>query len=259
MSGMGEPDPFRLDGKVALVTGASRGLGLAIAGEFARAGARGLVLAARQADALEAARRSVEEQGGRCVGVTADVTREADVDALVEKALAEFGGVDILVNNAGGASFRAPLQEMRPDGWRKMLELNLVSTYLVSRAVLATWTDPRPGRSIVNMGSTSSLRAWPELSYYSAAKHGLVGLTKTLSREVAAAGVRVNLVCPHLVETPLTESYRSGPEYDQLVADIPLHRWGEPVEVARVVRFIASDAASYITGAVIAVDGGWST
>lgn len=252
-------DPFRLEGKVAIVTGASRGIGLAIASEIARAGARGVVLAARNPEALETARRDVANLGAPCLAVAADVTVDGDVDSLVEKALAEFGGVEVLVNNAGGAAFKAPLREMRPSGWRKMIELNLISTYLVSRAVLNTWNDRKPGRSIVNIGSTSALKGWAGLSYYSAAKHGLVGLTRTLSREVAPSGIRVNLVCPHLVETPLTEGYRTGPDYEQLVADIPLGRWGELDEVARVVRFIASDAASYITGAVIAVDGGWSS
>ena len=122
---------------------------------------------------------------------------------MVAAARDRFGEVDILVNNAGGASFRGQLKDMRPAGWRKMIELNLVSAYLVSRAMLNAWQERRPGRVIVNMGSTSSLRSWPELSYYSAAKHGLVGLTQTLAREVAPDGIRVNLVCPHLVETPL--------------------------------------------------------
>ena len=251
-------DPFRLDSKAVIVTGASRGIGLAIACEMAQAGARGVALAARNPEALEAARREVEQHGAPCLAVAADVTVESDVDRMVEKAEAEFGGVEVLVNNAGGAAFKAQLQEMRPSGWRKMIELNLISTYLVSRAVLNTWNDRKPGRSIVNIGSTSSLKAWEGLSYYSAAKHGLIGLTRTLAREVAPAEIRVNLICPHLVETPLTEGYRSGPEYEQLVADIPLGRWGGLDEVARVVRFIASDAASYVTGAVIAIDGGWS-
>ena len=140
-----------------------------------------------------------------------------------------------------------------------MIELNLFSSFLVSRAVLCQWHGTHGRRAIVNIGSTSSVKAFPELSYYSAAKHGLVGLTRTMAREVADLGVRVNLVCPHLVETRLTEGYRSGPEYEQLVADIPLKRWGDPDEVARTVRFVASDAASYMTGSVLIVDGGWSS
>jgi len=251
-------DPFRLDRKVALITGSSRGIGLAVAEEMARAGARGLVLVARNAEALEEARATIEGVGAECLAVAADVTSEEDVERMVAAARDRFGEVDILVNNAGGASFRGQLKEMRPGGWRKMIELNLVSAYLVSRAMLNAWQERRPGRVIVNMGSTSSLRSWPELSYYSAAKHGLVGLTQTLAREVAPDGIRVNLVCPHLVETPLTADFRNGPRYEQLVADIPMKRWGELEEVSRVVRFIASDAASYMTGAVVPVDGGWS-
>ncbi|TMF86227.1 MAG: SDR family oxidoreductase [Chloroflexi bacterium] len=251
-------DPFRLDRKVALITGSSRGIGLAVAEEMARAGARGLVLVARNAEALEEARATIEGVGAECLAVAADVTSEEDVERMVAAARDRFGEVDILVNNAGGASFRGQLKDMRPAGWRKMIELNLVSAYLVSRAMLNAWQERRPGRVIVNMGSTSSLRSWPELSYYSAAKHGLVGLTQTLAREVAPDGIRVNLVCPHLVETPLTADFRNGPRYEQLVADIPMKRWGELEEVSRVVRFIASDAASYMTGAVVPVDGGWS-
>jgi NAD(P)-dependent dehydrogenase (short-subunit alcohol dehydrogenase family) len=251
-------DPFRLDGKVALVTGGSRGIGLAVAEEMARAGARGLVLAARNQEALDEARAAIEKLGAECLTTTGDVTQEEDVERMVAAAQERFGDFEILVNNAGGATFRGQLKDMRPSGWRKMIELNLVSCYLVTRAVLNAWSEPRPGRAIINMGSTSSLRSWPELSYYSAAKHGLVGLTQTVAREVAGAGIRVNLVCPHLVETPLTADFRTGPRYEQLVADIPMKRWAELEEVSRVVRFVASDAASYMTGAVIAVDGGWS-
>jgi len=260
MQGRSEsPDPFRLEGKVVLITGGSRGIGLAVAEESARAGAEAIALVARDAAALAVACQRIEKYDIQCIGVTADVTRPADVEAMVAQVSQELGRIDILVNNAGGATFKSPLQEMRPEGWQKMIELNLFSSFLVSRAVLGRWQGSRGRRAIVNIGSTSSLKAFPELSYYSAAKHGLVGLTKTMAREVADAGVRVNLVCPHLVETQLTEGYRSGPDYEQLVADIPLKRWGDADEVARIVRFAASDAASYMTGAVLMVDGGWSS
>jgi 3-oxoacyl-[acyl-carrier protein] reductase len=252
-------DAFRLDERVVMVTGGSKGIGLAVACEAARAGARGVVIAARGAEALASAKDDVEKAGAPCHAIVADVSSETDVNSLVAGSIEVFGNVDVLVNNAGGASFVAPMREIRPSGWRKMIDFNLNSVYLVSRAVLLSWSDPKPGRSIINIGSTCSLRAWPDLSYYSAAKHGLVGLTKTMSRELAGEGVRVNLVCPHLIETPLTEEFRQGLEYERLVAEIPLGRWGEVEEVARVVRFLASGAASYITGAVLTVDGGWST
>jgi len=253
------PDPFRLEGKVVLITGGSRGIGLAIAEETARAGAEAIALVARDAEALAVACQRVGKYHVPCIGVTADVTRPAEVEAMAAQVSQELGRIDILVNNAGGARFKSPLHEMRPEGWRKMVELNLFSSFLVSRAVLSQWQGSRGRRAIVNIGSTSSLKAFPELSYYSAAKHGLVGLTKTMAREVADMGARVNLVCPHLVETQLTEGYRSGPDYEQLVAEIPLKRWGEADEVARIVRFAASDAASYMTGAILTVDGGWSS
>lgn len=251
-------DPFRLDGKVLLVTGGSKGIGLAIAAEAARAGARGVVIAARNPAELRRAQTQVEEAGARCLAVAADCTNEEDIAGLVGRAIHEFQGVDVLVNNIGGARFVAPIRETRVSGWRKALELNLTSAFLMIHAVLGTWSEPKPGRSIVNVGSTSALRAWPDLSAYSTAKLGLIGLTRNASRELAPEGIRVNLVCPHLIETPLTEGYRRGPEYDELVAEIPLGRWGNVDEVARVVRFVASDAASFITGATLTVDGGWS-
>jgi NAD(P)-dependent dehydrogenase (short-subunit alcohol dehydrogenase family) len=251
-------DPFRLEGKIVVITGGSRGIGLAIACEMARAGAAGVVIAARNAEALEAARQRIEENGAPAIGFAADVREESSAEAIVERALAEFGRIDTLVNNAGGGSFRGPLRDIRPDGWRRMVDLNLNAAFIVSRAVLGTWKAHATGRSIVNIGSTSSLRGWADLSYYSAAKHGLVGLTRSLAKEVAGEGIRVNLVCPHLVETELTQLHSSGETYRQTVAEIPLGRWAESDEIARVVRFVASDAASYMTGAVIAVDGGWS-
>jgi NAD(P)-dependent dehydrogenase (short-subunit alcohol dehydrogenase family) len=248
-------DPFGLDGRVALVTGASRGIGLAIATELAAAGAE-VALAARHADQLEAAARLVAGAGARAVPVVADVTDEESVAALVAATLDAFGRVDVLVNNAGGAPFKRPVEGIDPTGWRKAVELNLTGAYLVSAQVIAAWNGQASGRSIVNVGSTISLRGRWGLSYYAAAKHGLAGLTKSLALELGPLGGRANLVCPHLVATDLTVDQQSDSFRERSLEEIPMGRWAEPREVARVVRFLAADAASYVNGVALPVDGG---
>ncbi|WP_051215093.1 SDR family NAD(P)-dependent oxidoreductase [Granulicoccus phenolivorans] len=254
-----ESDPFRLDGKVALITGASRGIGRSIALEFARAGCAGLVLSARGEDLLNEAVTEAQQHTPEAVGITGDMTDENSVATMVEAALRRFGRIDLLVNNVGGASFRSPLKDIRPSGWERMIRLNLTSTFLVSRTVLSAEGASQAPESILNIGSTSALGSFEGLSYYTASKHGLVGLTRTLARELAPTGTRVNLLCPHLVETDLSASYRKGmDEGVSLVDDIPLGRWGELEEIARVARFLSSPAASYMTGAVVPVDGGWT-
>jgi len=248
-------DPFGLDGKVALVTGASRGIGLAIATELAAAGAE-VVLAARDAGQLEAAARLAGAAGPRTVPVVADVTDEDSVAALVAATIGAFGRVDVLVNNAGGAPFKQPLERIDPAGWRRAIELNLTGAYLVSARVIEAWQGEVGGCSIVNVGSTVSLHGRWGLSYYAAAKHGLAGLTKTLALELGPRGGRANLVCPHLVATDLTVAQQSDSFRRRSLEEIPMGRWAEPREVARVVRFLAADAASYVNGVALPVDGG---
>jgi NAD(P)-dependent dehydrogenase (short-subunit alcohol dehydrogenase family) len=248
-------DPFGLDGRVALVTGASRGIGLAIATELAAAGAE-VALAARHAEQLEAAARLAGAAGTRAVPVVTDVTDEESVAALVAATLDAFGRVDVVVNNAGGAPFKQPVEGIDPTGWRKAVELNLTGAYLVSARVIEAWNGQASGRSIVNVGSTISLRGRWGLSYYAAAKHGLAGLTKSLALELGPLGGRANLVCPHLVATDLTVAQQSDAFRERSLEEIPMGRWAEPREVARVVRFLAADAASYVNGVALPVDGG---
>jgi 3-oxoacyl-[acyl-carrier protein] reductase len=257
------PDqPFRLEGKVVLITGASGGIGSAVAMEAAEAGAEGIVLAARRPDPLELVRKEIvgsghiRENAVLCAAV--DVTDEESVDAMVRQTVDRFGRVDVLVNNVGGASFKVPLTEIRADGWRKTVELNLTSVFLTSQAVMRTWDHglQRPGRSIVTVGSSASFHGRPRLAAYVSSKHALVGLTKTLARELAPIGARANLVAPHLVETELTKAQQQSEFREQSLREIPLGRWAEATEVARVVRFLASDAASYVTGTFVLVDGG---
>ncbi|MGV9852476.1 SDR family NAD(P)-dependent oxidoreductase [Streptomyces sp. NPDC003442] len=249
--------PFRLEGKVVLVTGASRGIGQAIAVEAAEAGAEGIVLAARRPEALEAARDGIAALGSAVECVVADMTDEEAAEAMVARAVDRFGRVDVLVNNVGGAPFKVPLPDIRADGWRKTIELNLTSVFLASRAVMRTWSAPGgTGRNIVTVGSSASFHGRPALSAYVSGKHALVGLTKTLARELAPSGARANLVAPHLVETDLTAAQQQREFRDRSIAQIPMGRWAEAKEVARVVRFLASDAASYVTGMSLLVDGG---
>lgn len=251
-------DPFCLDGKVVLITGASRGIGEAIAREAAEGGAEAIVLAARGAEALEALGTELTALGCPVECAVVDVTDEEAVDAMVQQALDRFGRIDSLVNNVGGASFKLPLTDIRAGGWRKTVELNLTSAFLTTRAVMRTWQHDSQGRgrSIVIVGSSASFHGRPGLSAYVSSKHALVGLTKTLARELAPTGARVNLVAPHLVETELTKAQQQTDFREQSLRQIPLGRWAEAPEVARVVRFLASDAASYVTGTFLLVDGG---
>jgi NAD(P)-dependent dehydrogenase (short-subunit alcohol dehydrogenase family) len=249
---------FRLDGKVVLITGASRGIGHAIAAEVAAAGAAGIVLAARTPEPLAVVGEELSALGCPVECAAVDVTREESVEAMTRQALERFGRIDVLVGNVGGASFKLPLAEIRADGWRKTLELNLTSAFLTARSVMRSWQSDagRPGRNIVLVGSSASFHGRPGLSPYVASKHGLVGLTKTLARELAPSGARANLVAPHLVETELTKAQQQPGFREQSLLQIPLGRWATADEVARVVRFLASDAASYVTGSAVLVDGG---
>lgn len=251
-------EPFRLEGKVVLITGASRGIGQAIAVETAEAGAEGIVLAARGVEALETLGNELTALACPVECAVTDVTHEESVHRMVQQALERFGRIDTLINNVGGASFKLPLADIRAEGWRKTLELNLTSAFLTSRAVIRTWQDDtrRRGRSIVIVGSSASFHGRPGLAAYVSSKHALVGLTKTLARELAPSGVRVNMVAPHLVETALTKAQQQTGFREESLRQIPLGRWAEPNEVARVVRFLASDAASYLTGTSLLVDGG---
>jgi 3-oxoacyl-[acyl-carrier protein] reductase len=253
--------PFRLDGKVVLITGASRGIGQAIALEAAEAGAEAIVLAARGPDSLVPVAAQVAAHGCAAECAVADVTDEESVAAMVSLAIDTFGRIDVLVNNVGGASFKLPLADVRAEGWRKTVDLNLTSVFLSSKAVIRTWQgDPdRTGRSIVTVGSSASFHGRAGLAPYVSSKHALVGLTKTLARELAPWGVRANMVAPHLVETELTKAQQQPQFREQSLQQIPLARWADTQEVARVVRFLASEAASYVTGTCVLVDGGYES
>jgi NAD(P)-dependent dehydrogenase (short-subunit alcohol dehydrogenase family) len=246
---------FSLDGKKALVTGASRGIGQVIATAYAQAGAD-VALVARSADGLEETARAVRKAGRLAAVIPADLLDPEAPAAAVEEAVKQLGGLDIVVNNAGGSSFMVPLSELRASGWSKVLRLNLDATLLVCQAAGAHLMARGSG-AVINIASVAGLEAAPFLGAYGAAKAGVVSLTKTLAVEWAASGVRVNALCPGWTATDLNRNLWDSPDGGEgIIADVPMGRWGRAEEMGGPAVFLASDAASYMTGQVLVIDGG---
>jgi 3-oxoacyl-[acyl-carrier protein] reductase len=245
-----------LAGRVALVTGSSTGIGEAIALELVAAGAA-VVVNSRSRERAEPVARAIESRGGRAIAVAADVCDSAQVAALVAAAVDELGGLDILVNNAG-AGFVARSEELAEDDWRRLIELDLTAPFLCSQAA-GRHMLAAGGGVIVNIASALAHTAMPGRAAYTAAKHGLIGLTNVLGIEWADRGVRCVAVSPGYVGTEFVrENMRRG-SFDErdIERRTPLGRLATPEEVARVVAFVASDAASYMTASHVLVDGGW--
>jgi len=246
---------FSLDGKKALVTGASRGIGRVIAAAYARAGAD-VALVARSADGLEETAREVRDAGRKALVLPADLTSQSEATGVVEETVARLGGVDIVVNNAGGSSFMVPVNDLRLSGWEKVLRLNLDATLYVCQAAGKHLTGQGSG-TVINIASVAGLGAAPFLGAYGVAKAGVVSLTKTLAVEWAASGVRVNALCPGWTATDLNRNLWESPDGGKAtIANVPMARWGRADEMAGPAVFLASDAASYMTGQVLIIDGG---
>jgi NAD(P)-dependent dehydrogenase (short-subunit alcohol dehydrogenase family) len=252
---MDSSELFRLEGKIALVTGSAQGLGKEIASSLAQNGCS-LVLA--DIAYPEETAKQIEEIGSRSISVKADISDEAEVKEMVEKAISEYKKVDILVNNAGISQLGYTATEDLPiEEWDKIIAVNLRGTFLCCKHV-GKQMIRSGGGSIINISTTAGMTGVPRAPAYCASKAGIILLTKSLALEWVRYNIRVNAIAPHYLETELTKGLRASEKvYDGLVKQIPMRRFAKPAEVVGTVLFLSSPASSYITGTVIVVDGGF--
>lgn len=247
--------------KVALITGASSGIGRATALAFAAKGAK-VVLAARREEELDSLVSEIEAGGGRAAAIKTDVSRAEDVERMVAHAIDTYGRLDYAVNNAGIEGAIANIVDLTEDDWDRVLDINLKGNYLCLRYEARAMLDGGHGGSIVNVGSVNSFLGFPSGAAYVASKHGQIGLTTSASAELAPHGIRVNIVCPGFVDTPMHHRIRGiiGDEiFDHaMVPQVHVRRVGRPEEIAASILFLCSDEASYITGTTLTPDGGFT-
>lgn len=251
---------FNVQNKIAIVTGARRGMGRTHALVLSEYGAKVVVSDILKED-CEAVVKEIKKQGGEAIAVECDVSKKEQVDNLINKTVEQWGRVDILVNNAGIADFK-PFLDMTEEDWDRTIDINLKGYFLCSQAVAKEMAKNKEG-VIVNIGSIAMGQigvSFPNLVHYVSSKGGIAGMTEALAVDLAPFGIRVNAIAPGVVETPMVDPIKSDKAgLEGLLQRIPMKRMGRPEEISNVVLFLCSEASSYMTGAVIPVDGGWLT
>jgi len=251
---MNMADSKRLDGKVAVITGASQGIGEAIARLFTREGAQ-VIVNARTEARVHGVVEAITAEGGAAHGVAADIGTAAGVEQLVSGALERFKAIDILVHNAGIFPYRM-LEDMDDDSWNEVIDVNLTSAYRLTKACIPAMKQRGAGRVLFTSSVQGNHVAVPGCAHYAASKAGLSGLVKSAAMELAQYGITVNSVEPGLVMTAGVESALSERRRDLMAQYVPLKRWGQPIEIAHAMLYLASKEAAYVTGQTIVVDGG---
>lgn len=248
-----------LKGKAAIITGARRGMGRTHALTLAKAGAKVVVSDISLEDCQKVC-EEIKKAGGQALALKCDVSKKAEVDEMVKKTIEKWGKIDILVNNAGIAQF-VPFLEMKEEDWDRTLDINLKGYFLCAQSVVKEMVKQKSGGVIINIASIAMGQVgvgFPNLAHYCASKGGIVGMTETLALELAPYNIRVNVVSPGAIDTPMVGSIKDDPKaLEEFLSRIPMKRMGKPEEVANLVLFLASDKSSYITGSTIVIDGGW--
>ncbi len=250
-------DLFRLDGKVALVTGGTKGLGRSMADGLASAGADVALCSRNGEEAESEAALLGEETGRRTLGVRCDVTEPGEVEALIEATVSQLGRLDILINNAG-INIRNPIEELSLEEFEQVMSVNVRGPWLCSRAAIPHMRAGGYGR-VINMGSTLSVVGVPGRTPYASSKGAVAQMTRVLALEWAEEGITANTICPGPFLTPMNEPIVGQPETERFIlGEVPMARWGEMTEIQGAAIFLASEASSYVTGSTLFVDGGWT-
>ncbi|MBN1392715.1 MAG: 2-dehydro-3-deoxy-D-gluconate 5-dehydrogenase KduD [Sedimentisphaerales bacterium] len=247
-------DKFKLDGKIAIVTGSSRGLGKAMAIGLAEAGAD-IALVGRSD--MKETQRQIEKLGRKCITIKADLISKDCVDEIVDTTVKKLGGIDILVNNAG-ITRRAPCVEFSEKDWDDVMNVNIRTLFFLSQAVAKVFIKQGRGGKIINTASMLSFQGGILISSYTASKSAVAGLTRLMANELAKHNINVNAIAPGYMATDITAPLRKDPVRNKSILErIPAGRWGEPEDLKGMVVFLASEAASYLHGSILSVDGGW--